>query len=114
MKGTAEEERAGNPGDCWVMGAREQGFHVETVGVVSCLDCGRLRRDICIELKRNGSVVKNPPANAGDTQDVGSVPGLGRSLGEGNGNPLQYSCLDNFMDSRAWQATVQGVAESWT
>ena len=45
-----------------------------------------------------GSVVKNPPANAGDTRDVGLIPGWGRSLGEGNGNPLKYSCLGNPMD----------------
>ena len=55
-----------------------------------------------------GSVVKNPPANAGDT---GSIPGSERSPGEGNGNPLQYSCLENTMDRGAWQATVPGVAE---
>ena len=53
-------------------------------------------------------MVKNPPANAGD---VGSVPGLGRSPGGGNGNPLQYSCLGNPMDRGAWWATVHGVAE---
>ena len=58
-----------------------------------------------------GSVVKNPPGNVGD---VGSVPELGRSLGGGNGNSLQYSCLQNSMDSGAWQATVHGVAKSWT
>ena len=56
----------------------------------------------------SGSVVKNPPANAGDT---GSIPGSGRSPGEGNGNPLQYSCLGNPMDRGAWQATVHGVAK---
>ena len=55
-----------------------------------------------------GSVVKNPTANAGD---VGSVPGLGRSPGEGRGNPLQYSCLGNPMDRGACQATVHGVAK---
>ena len=44
------------------------------------------------------SVVKNPPANAGDTEDVSSIPGLGRSLGGGNDNPLQYFCLKNLMD----------------
>ena len=44
-------------------------------------------------------VVKNPPVNAGDIRDVGSIPGLGRSLGEGNGNPLQYSYLENSMDN---------------
>ena len=52
-------------------------------------------------------MVKNPPARAGDT---GSVLGLGRSPGEGNGNPLQYSCLGNPVDRGAWQATVYGVA----
>ena len=45
-----------------------------------------------------GSVVKNPPASAGDTRDVGSIPGSGRYPGGGNGNPLQYSCLENLMD----------------
>ena len=46
-------------------------------------------------------VVKNPPANAGDVRDVGSIPGWGRSPGEGHGNPLQYSCLENPMDRGA-------------
>jgi len=46
-------------------------------------------------------VVKNPPANAGDTRDMGSAPGSGKSPGEGNGNPLQYSCLENSMDRGA-------------
>ena len=55
-----------------------------------------------------GSVVKNPAANAGDT---GWTPGSRRSSGEGNGYPLQYSCLENPMDRRAWQATAHGVAE---
>ena len=52
-------------------------------------------------------MIKNLPANEGD---VGSIPGLGRCLGEGNGNPLQYSCLGNLMDREAWQATGHGVA----
>ena len=55
-----------------------------------------------------GSVVKNSPASAGD---VGSTPGSGRSPGEGNGNSLQYSCLGNPMDRRAWRATGHGIAE---
>ena len=59
---------------------------------------------------RGGSVVKNPPASAGDTGDMGSIPGLGRSPGGGNGNPLQFSYLKNPMDRGAWQATVHGVA----
>ena len=49
-----------------------------------------------------GTVVKNMPANAGDARDVGSIPGSGRSPGEGNGNPLWYSCLENAMDRGAW------------
>ena len=57
-----------------------------------------------------GSVVKNPSANTGD---AGSIPGWGRSPGGGNGNPLQYSCLENPMDRGAWWATVHGVAKSW-
>ena len=56
-------------------------------------------------------LVKNPPANAGDK---GSIPGLGRSPGVGNGNCLQYCCLENSMDRRAWWATVQGFAKSLT
>ena len=59
-------------------------------------------------------VMKNPPANAGDTRDVVSIPGSERSPGEGNGYPLQYSCLENPMDRGAWQATVHRVAKSWT
>ena len=66
-------------------------------------------------------VIKNTPANVGDRRDVGSIPGSGRSpgrihflvfiFGEGNGNPLQYSCLENPMDRGAWWAVVHGVAE---
>ena len=58
-----------------------------------------------------GSGVKNLPAHAGD---MGSIPGSGRSPGEGNDNPLQYSCLGNPMDRGAWWATVHGVTKSWT
>ena len=57
---------------------------------------------------------ENSPANAGDTRDAGLIPGLGRSPGIGNGNPLQYSCLGNPMDRGAWRATVHGVAKSRT
>ena len=59
-------------------------------------------------------VVKNLPANAGDIKDVGSIPGSGRSSGEGNDYPLQYSCLENPIGRGAWWATVHGVAESDT
>ena len=61
-----------------------------------------------------GSVVNYPPANAGDMGDAGSIPGSGRSAGEGNGSPLQYSCLENSMDRGAWGATVHGVTGSDT
>ena len=56
-------------------------------------------------------VIKNPPANAEGMRDSGSVPGSGRSPGEGNGNLLQYSCLENPMDRGAWRAIVHGVAK---
>ena len=59
-------------------------------------------------------VVKNPPANAGDIRDAGSIPGSGRSPGGGHGNPLQFSCLENFIDRGAWWATFHGVTKSWT
>ena len=58
--------------------------------------------------------VKNPPAGARDGRDMGSTPGWGRSPGGGHDNPLQYSCLENSMDRRAWQATVHSVAKSQT
>ena len=56
-------------------------------------------------------VVKNPLANAGDIRDVGSIPGSGRSLRGGHGNPPQYSCLENLMDNGACRAKIHGVAE---
>ena len=56
-------------------------------------------------------MTKNPLASAGD---AGSIPGSGRSPREGNGNPLQYSCLENPMDGGVWRATVHGVTKSWT
>ena len=62
----------------------------------------------------SGSLIKNLPASAGDTRDEGSIPGSGRSPGVGNGNQLQYSCLENPMNRGAWQATVHGVTKSWT
>ena len=59
-------------------------------------------------------VVKNEPANAGDAKDAGLIPGLGRSPGGGQGNPLQYSCLENLIDRGASQAIVYRVAQNWT
>ena len=57
-------------------------------------------------------MVKNPPANAGDAGDTGWIPGSGRSSGEGDGHPLQCSCLGSPMDRGVWQATLHGIAES--
>ena len=59
-------------------------------------------------------VVKNLPSNAGDVTDMDSIPGSGRSWGEGHGNLLQYSCLENTMDRGVWRATIHKVAKSWT
>ena len=59
-------------------------------------------------------LIKDPPANAGDAKDTGSSPGLGRSPGLGNGNPLQDTCLENYMNRGTCQATVHGVPKSWT
>ena len=61
-----------------------------------------------------GVVIKNLPASAGDIRDAGSIPGLGRFPGEGNGNPLQYPCLENFTDRGAWWATVRSITKSQT
>ena len=59
-------------------------------------------------------VVKDPPANTGDSRGVGLIPGLGSSPGGGNGTPLRYSCLGNPMDREAWRATILEVTKSWT
>ena len=59
-------------------------------------------------------VIKSLPANAGDVRDLGFIPGWRRSPGGGHGNPVPDSCLENPMDRETWQATVHGVAKSWT
>ena len=59
-------------------------------------------------------MVKSPSASAGDVRDTGSIPGLGKCPGEGNGNPPQYSCLENSVGRGAWRATLHGVAKSQT
>ena len=59
-------------------------------------------------------VVMNTPGNAGDIRDEGSMPGLGRPPGGGQGNPLQYSCLENLMDRGPWRAVVHRATQSWT
>ena len=60
------------------------------------------------------AVVKNPPASTGDARDMGWTPGSGKSLGEGNGNPSQYSCLGNSRNGGAWWATVHGITKNQT
>ena len=67
-----------------------------------------LRKDYAIRGFPDRTVVKNLPANAGDTRETSSIPGSGRSLGVGNGDPLQDACLENSMDRGAWQAIVHG------
>ena len=78
-----------------------------------CSSDFKMGLEIRQEASQEAIVVKNPPDNAGDIKDAGSVPGLGRSPGGGNDNPLQYSCLEKPMDRGAWRATVYGVAKSW-
>ena len=78
---------------------------------VRCRECGESAEGQREEGFPGGSVVKNLPASAGD---MSSILGLGRSPGEENGNPLQYSCLGNPMDRGAWWATVYGVTKSQT
>ena len=68
----------------------------------------------CFRASQMALVVKNPPANAGDLRNTGSIPGSGRFPGKGHGNPHQYSCLENPMDRGAWWVTVLGVTQSRT
>ena len=68
----------------------------------------------CCGASQMAPVVKNPPANAGDIRDVGSITGLGRSPEGGHGHPLQYSCLENPMAGGTWRAVVHGVAKNQT
>ena len=85
-------------------------------GLVCCSPWGRKESDMTEQLKNSIEatqvllVVKNLPASAGDP---GSIPRWGRPPGGGNGNPLQYSCLEHPMDRGAWRATVHGVTKSW-
>ena len=67
-----------------------------------------------LKILRVAQLVKNLPSNVGDVGDVGLLPGLGRFPGVGNGNPLQYSCLENSMERGDWQDIVHGVANSQT
>ena len=77
-------------------------------------DMGHLSSSKPIKGFSGGTVVKNSLANVGDTGDMGQIPRLGRSPGEGNGNPIQYSCMGNPMDREAWWVMLHGVAKSQT
>ena len=89
------------PGRLWAIGS-------QTVGPTEATACTQMDFP-------GGVVVKNPPANSGESRrDVSSIHGLLKSPRVGNDNPLQYSCLENFMDKGSWQATVHGVTKSWT
>ena len=84
------------------------------LGVSRLVKCGKFQLRGAVSIKGASLVaqrVKNPPANTGDP---GLIHGLERSPGEGNGNPFQYSCLENYIDEGAWWATVHGVAKSQT
>ena len=113
-KGTTEDEMAG--WHHWLNGHESEWTPGvgDGQGGLACWDSwGRTQSDMTEWLKWTelNLVVKNPPANA---RDVGSIPGSERSPGERNGNPLQYSWLENPMDREAWQVTVHGVAKSQT
>ena len=93
-----------------------------------CQSCGELSNHLtsftlvnflklCLHMRTGfpgASVINNPSTNAGVARDMGLIPGSGRSPGEGNGNSLQYSCLESPMDRGAWQAMIHGAAKSWT
>ena len=86
-----------------------------TAGMQSWLQWRHRREPVsCHFVFPSGTVVKNSPVSAEDVGDPGSIPGSGRSPGRGDGNPLQYSCLENSMDKGIWQATVHGVAKNQT
>ena len=83
--------------------------------VLQFMESQRVRHNWATELNfPNGTVVKNLPASAGNARDMGSIPMSERSLSVGNGNPFQYSCLENSMDRGAWRAIVHGFTKSWT
>ena len=101
----------------WKLVMNREAWHAAVHGVAkSWTRLSDWTEDVCWS-SQVALVVRNPPANVGDARDGGSIPGSGRSPGKGNGNPLQYSCLENPMDGGAWQAwwaTVHGVAKSQT
>ena len=98
------------------MGKQSTQVFKRVLGFVSCSAVAALKPLIIFGTRASqvAQLVKNPPANAGDTRDVGSIPMLGRSPGTGNVNLLQYSYLENSMDRGAWWATVHEVTKTRT
>ena len=81
-----------------------------TLYLEDCFNCQKISTLIGADIPvgfPGATVVKNPPTNAGDSRDIGSIPGSGRSLGVGNSNPLQDFCLENSMERGSWPATLQ-------
>ena len=103
----------------WVWVSSGSWWRTGRPGMLQFLGSQRVRHNWATELNwlkvilasQVAAVINNLPANAGDPRDMGSVPGLGRSLGEGNG---LYSCLENSMDRGAWRTIIHGIAKSWT
>ena len=89
-------------------------FVNQSIGEINARAVFKYRKIKATINNKMAQMVKNPPANAGDTRDVSPIPGLGRSPGGGHGNPLQYSCLENSMDRGTWWVTVHGVKNSGT
>ena len=89
-------------------------FPISTVSLAILNNLVPIQRKSLENLYLTSYCVSEVKASASNVGDLGSIPGLGRPPGEGNGNPLQYSCLENPMDGGAWWATVHGVAKSWT
>ena len=103
----------------WVWARSRSWWWTGKPGVLQSMGSQKVRHDWVTELSwselngfPSGSVVKISPAHAEDAADVSLIPGSARSLSEGNGNPLQYSCLGNSVDRGAWWATIHGVAKS--
>ena len=89
-------------------------FHATPKKILASSGNIKMPWHLLLSMLFSGLVVKNAPANAGDAGDMGSIPGSGRSSGGGNGNPLQYSCLENSMDRGTRQTTVHRVTKSQT
>ena len=106
-KPTLKVKQIRQPLERWIM--KNFGAYLKTTTMENRRDCFRSP-----SLPLKGPVAKNPPANAGDLGDASSIPGLGRSPGGGNGNPLQYSCLENPMDRGAWRPIAHRITEDQT